>query len=127
METTEIINIFSTFGFPTAMVIVMGYAMWKMYKSNEKSNRETVAESIKIRDQYISYIQMSNVEITGTLGEVGNRFREAASTIDRNTQTAFTNVKHIGLRFSISSINNNIRFSGFRTHRHFYIPLNFSS
>ncbi len=32
METTEIINIFSTFGFPTAMVIVMGYAMWKMYK-----------------------------------------------------------------------------------------------
>ena len=69
METTEIINIFSTFGFPTAMVIVMGYAMWKMYKSNEKSNRETVAESIKIRDQYISYIQMSNVEITGTLKE----------------------------------------------------------
>lgn|GEM_PF-524857 len=28
-----------------------------------------------------------------TLGEVGNRFREAASTIDRNTQAAFTNVK----------------------------------
>ena len=32
MVTTEIVNIFSTFGFPTAMVIVMGYAMWKMYK-----------------------------------------------------------------------------------------------
>ncbi|MBP5503355.1 MAG: hypothetical protein IKQ70_00180 [Bacteroidales bacterium] len=84
METTEIINIFSTFGFPTAMVIVMGYAMWKMYKSNEKSNRETVAESIKIRDQYISYIQMSNVEITGTLKESTVAAKENAAALKDN-------------------------------------------
>ena len=84
METTEIINIFSTFGFPTDMVIVMGYAMWKMYKSNEKSNRETVAESIKIRDQYISYIQMSNVEITGTLKESTVAAKENAAALKDN-------------------------------------------
>ena len=84
METTEIINIFSTFGFPTAMVIVMGDAMWKMYKSNEKSNRETVAESIKIRDQYISYIQMSNVEITGTLKESTVAAKENAAALKDN-------------------------------------------
>lgn len=84
METTEIINIFSTFGFPTSMVIVMGYAMWKMYKSNEKSNRETVAESIKIRDQYISYIQMSNVEITGTLKESTVAAKENAAALKDN-------------------------------------------
>lgn len=84
METTEIINIFSTFGFPSAMVIVMGYAMWKMYKSNEKSNRETVAESIKIRDQYISYIQMSNVEITGTLKESTVAAKENAAALKDN-------------------------------------------
>lgn len=84
MEPTEIINIFSTFGFPTAMVIVMGYAMWKMYKSNEKSNRETVAESIKIRDQYISYIQMSNVEITGTLKESTVAAKENAAALKDN-------------------------------------------
>lgn len=84
METTEIINIFSTFGFPTAMVIVMGYALWKMYKSNEESNRKTVAESIKIRDQYIAYIQMSNVEITGTAKENATALKENAAALKEN-------------------------------------------
>lgn len=84
METTEIINIFSTFGFPTAMVIVMGYAMWKMYKNNETSNRKTVEESIKIRDQYIQYIQMSNVEITGTLKESAVAAKETAAALKEN-------------------------------------------
>ena len=81
METTEIVNIFSTFGFPTAMVIVMGYALWKMYRSNEQSNRKTVEESIKIRDQYISYIQMSNVEVTGTLKESTVASKENAAAL----------------------------------------------
>lgn len=81
METTEIVNIFSTFGFPTAMVIVMGFALWKMYRSNEESNRKTVEESIKIRDQYISYIQMSNVEVTGTLKESTVASKENAAAL----------------------------------------------
>ena len=55
-----------------------------MYKSNEKSNRETVAESIKIRDQYISYIQMSNVEITGTLKESTVAAKENAAALKDN-------------------------------------------
>lgn len=84
METTEIVNIFSTFGFPTAMVIVMGIALWKMYRSNERSNRETVAESIKIRDQYIAYIQMSNIEITGTAKENAVALKENAAALKEN-------------------------------------------
>lgn len=84
METTEIVNIFSTFGFPTAMVIVMGFALWKMYKANEASNRKTVEESIKIRDQYIQYIQMSNVEITGTLKESAVAAKETAAALKEN-------------------------------------------
>ena len=84
METTEIVNIFSTFGFPTAMVVVMGIALWKMYRSNEKNNRETVAEAIKIRDQYISYIQMSNVEITGTAKENAVALKENAAALKEN-------------------------------------------
>ena len=84
METTEIVNIFSTFGFPTAMVIVMGYALWKMYKSNEENNRKTVEESIKIRDQYIAYIQMSNVEITGTAKENATALKENAAALKEN-------------------------------------------
>ena len=87
METTEIINIFSTFGFPTAMVIVMGYALWKMYKSNEESNRKTVEESIKIRDQFIAYIQMSNVELTGTLKESTVATKESATALKVNAET----------------------------------------
>ncbi|MBQ3658018.1 MAG: hypothetical protein II956_14450 [Bacteroidales bacterium] len=87
METSEIINIFSTFGFPTAMVIVMGYAMWKMYKSNEENNRKAVEESIKIRDQFISYIQMSNVELTGTLKESTMATKESASALRENSET----------------------------------------
>ena len=84
METTEIVNIFSTFGFPTAMVIVMGYALWKIYKNNEANNRKTVEESIKIRDQYIQYIQMSNVEITGTLKESTVAAKENAAALREN-------------------------------------------
>jgi hypothetical protein len=84
METTEIVNIFSTFGFPTAMVIVMGFALWKMYKSNEEKNRKTLEESIKIRDQYISYIQMSNVEITGTAKENATALKENAAALKEN-------------------------------------------
>ena len=81
METTEIVNISSTFGFPTAMVIVMGFALWKMYRSNEEKNRKTLEESIKIRDQYISYIQMSNVEVTGTLKESTVAAKENAAAL----------------------------------------------
>ena len=84
METTEIVNIFSTFGFPTAMVIVMGFALWKMYRSNEEKNRKTLEESIKIRDQYIQYIQMSNVEITGTLKESTVAAKENAAALREN-------------------------------------------
>ena len=100
METTEIINIFSTFGFPTAMVIVMGYALWKMYKSNEKSNRETVAESIKIRDQYISYIQMSNVEVTGTLKESTVAAKENAAALKENAAALKENAAALN-RFAV--------------------------
>jgi len=100
MEPTEIINIFSTFGFPTAMVIVMGYAMWKMYKSNEANNRKTVEESIKIRDQFISYIQMSNVELTGTLKESTMATKESATALKENAETYKENAAALN-RFAV--------------------------
>jgi len=87
METTEIVNIFSTFGFPTAMVIVMGYALWKIWTETTSRNKKAAEEALKLRDQYIAYIQMSNVELTGALKENAVALKENAAALKETAST----------------------------------------
>ena len=62
MEET-FVDVFSKFGFPTALVIVfilialvVGKKAWEYLKKHEEEN-------LKLRDQYIEYLQKANGEL----------------------------------------------------------------
>jgi hypothetical protein len=68
MEET-FVDVFSKFGFPTALVIVfilialiVGRKAWEYLKKHEEAN-------LKLRDQYIEYLQKANGELISVVKE----------------------------------------------------------
>lgn len=67
MDIALILEIIGSFGFPIAIVIVLGWFVWKLYKASEKREAELraeIKESQEINKKFADIISKYSVEIT---------------------------------------------------------------
>ena len=69
MEIATIVELISTLGFPIALVIAMGWFIWKIYKKSEQREdalRSQIIESQRVNAEAIHTIALYN-ERLGTM------------------------------------------------------------
>lgn len=67
MEIPLFLEIVGSFGFPIAVVIVLGLFIWKLYKASEKREaemRKEIQENREINNKFADIISKYSVEIT---------------------------------------------------------------
>lgn len=67
MDIAVLLEIIGSFGFPIAIVIALGWFVWKLYKASEKREgelRAEIKESQEINKKFADIISKYSVEIT---------------------------------------------------------------
>lgn len=78
------LEVFQQFGFPIAVAIVslMAVGFLGRYLLKRMDARDEKVD--KIQEQYVAYLQMSNVELTGAIKENAAAFRTNAEALKEN-------------------------------------------
>lgn len=84
METTEFVTVFQNFGFPIALVIVLLGAMGWIAKKAWEYVKKRDDEAVRLRDQFIAYLQQNHVELTGAILENASAAKENATALKEN-------------------------------------------
>ena len=84
METTEFVTVFQNFGFPIALVIVLLGAMGWIAKKAWEYVKKRDDEAVRLRDQFIAYLQQNHVELTGAILENATAAKENATALKEN-------------------------------------------
>jgi len=80
---TEFINVFQSFGFPTALSIVLLAAFAWFGKKMLNLMKENNAEAIQLRDHYIQYLQQNHIDLTAAVMESATAMKENAQALNR--------------------------------------------
>lgn len=78
-----VIHIFESLAYPVAVSVVLFLAIGSFAKKMLADVHTREESSQKLRDQYIAYLQMANVELTGAIKENATAFREMSSALNR--------------------------------------------
>lgn len=63
------VEVFQSLAYPVAVSVILFMAMGYFAKRMLDDIHKRDEENIKLRDQYVAFLQMSNVELTGALKE----------------------------------------------------------
>ncbi len=87
---TSIVTIFQSFGFPTALSVALLAAFGWLGKKTLNNMKENNAEAVKLRDQYIQYLQdnhkymqQNHIDLTAAVMESASAMKENAQALNR--------------------------------------------
>ena len=78
------LEVFQSLAYPVAVSVILFAAMGFFAKRMLEDMRKRDEENIKLRDQYVAFLQMSNVELTGALKENATASKENAEALKQN-------------------------------------------
>ena len=81
MEETTF-NIFQNLAFPIAVSAVLFVGGFYFAKKMLQEMHEREQSNLKLRDQYIAYLQMANTELIGAIKENSTAFNNFSQTLD---------------------------------------------
>ncbi|MCR4559716.1 MAG: hypothetical protein K5685_06520 [Bacteroidales bacterium] len=80
---TEFVSVFQSFGFPTALSVVLLTAFGWLGKKMLNNMKENNEESKRLRDQYIQYLQQNHIDLTAAVMESATAMKENAQALNR--------------------------------------------
>lgn len=86
MEET-VIHIFESLAYPIAVSVVLFLAIGSFAKKMLADIHSREESSQKLRDQYIAYLQMANVELTGAVKENATAFNKFSAVLEKLERT----------------------------------------
>lgn len=95
---TSIIHIFETFAYPIAVSVVLFLTVYQFGKKILADIRSREESSSKLRDQYIAYLQMANVELTAAVKENATAFNRFSAVLERLENTINNGNKQIEIK-----------------------------
>lgn len=98
MEIATIIELISTFGFPIACVIVLGFFVFKIYKDTTKEKKETITDiqtnSKEREDKLYSFLEDS-AAINAKFAEIIARYETKLDEIKQDVKDIKTDILEI--------------------------------
>ena len=83
METTEAVSIFQNLAYPIAVSVILFIAVAWLARKNDETAKKNNEENNRLRDQYISYLQSANAELTKAVKENATAFNRFSQVLER--------------------------------------------